>query len=122
MESGEITNSQLSSQLPQPTTIDGTSYASPRLHHWAGLNSGWALGPLGRGRWLQVDLLTLHTITGVTVQAGRDHQYSLWMDLYRLLYTVPDDQAINGTMGVTRESWQIYRNLDGTIMVSPPPR
>ncbi|XP_071809338.1 uncharacterized protein [Asterias amurensis] len=113
MESGQITDSQLSSEKPQPTPIDGTSYASPRLHQWVGLNSGWVLGSLGRGQWIQIDLLTLHTVTGVTVQAGRDHQYLLWMEEFRLLYVVPPQ----GTRKNPRQQWRIYKNNHGTDMI-----
>ncbi len=130
MESGQITDSQLSSEKPEPPTFEGTTNATPRLHQWEGLSSGWVLGSLGRGNWIQIDLLTLHTVTGVTVQAGRYHQYSLWMDLFRLLYAVPPrSRTVHETGNVaTRRPWQIYRRLDGNEMVSgilfllPPPR
>ncbi|XP_022083856.1 neuropilin-2-like [Acanthaster planci] len=72
METGRIADHQLSTQRNRSEAGQAAT-ATPRLHQWVGLSSGWILGENGGGDWLQIDLLTLHTVSGVMVQAGRDH-------------------------------------------------
>ena len=59
-----------------------------------------------------MDLLDLHTVTGLITQGGYnaflgDQEVFYWPDSYRVLYTSRRDDSL----------WRKYYNLDGDVMV-----
>ncbi|XP_038067180.1 uncharacterized protein LOC119737135 [Patiria miniata] len=110
MESGAITRSQLSTS--------SNFYYRParygRLHYeivvppYAGRYCCW--GPrheLGLAEWLQADLGTLHTITGVITQgAGNPWRY-YWVEEYKIQWLSPHEEG----------AFRTYRDLQGDDMI-----
>ncbi|XP_033112622.1 uncharacterized protein LOC117113409, partial [Anneissia japonica] len=108
IESGEVADAQM-------TASSNYYYLPPshaRLHYetWTGSQSNrfrscWEPRYQEPNQWLQVDLLELHTITGVVTQgSGDDHDLS-WIYRYTVQYLSRYKPDV----------WNYYRTLDGAI-------
>ncbi|XP_072045176.1 uncharacterized protein [Amphiura filiformis] len=97
MESGAITDDQLSG-----TSYYGSlDYSKGRLHHPA----CWEASHVLDEEWIQIDLISMHTITGLITQ-GRGKPGAgvfYWVKTYAVLY---QSRFQHG-------DWRTYRNLDG---------
>ncbi|XP_071956870.1 uncharacterized protein [Antedon mediterranea] len=108
LESGEISDAQISASSYY--TYLPPSQARLHLETWTGsaknqLRSCWEPRIQETNQWLQVDLLELHTVTGIITQgSGDDHDLS-WLYLYTLQYLSRYESDI----------WKDYLTLDGAI-------
>ena len=93
MESGDITNDQISA-----TSHYSDLYATKGRLHQLGC---WEASHVRDVEWIQVDLIDLHTITGLITQGRGTKTY--WVKTYLVSY---ESRFHDGV-------WQIYRNLDG---------
>lgn len=112
MESGEITDQQLSTSSEYNSRH---SVLSGRLNvkYEAG---AWCAGTHDDNQWLQVDLLSRHRITGVATQ-GRAGNHGQWVTKYRLQYS---DNGVNFQYyrehGQTTQKVRLGRVIDNFLL------
>ena len=103
MESKAIKDNQISATTYYYNQYESNHPTSGRLHH----SGCWMSAHVLSEEWLQVDLLTLHTITGLITQ-GRGKSFS---EFFVKTY------ALSFESRYSRGSWRTYRDVDGTEKV-----
>ena len=85
MESGAISDGQISASS-QYSPNHAASRGRLNLKVDGSKQGAWAVAKGDANPWLQIDLLSQHTVTGVATQ-GRDGLYQQWVTEYKLQYS-----------------------------------
>ena len=78
---------------------------------------GWATGTNDRFQWLQVDLGSYTSVTGVATQGGSDDPHDNWVTKYELQYS--DDGVVLYIYKGANNSTQVYQCTRNTGLAKP---
>lgn len=116
MESGAITDEQLKAS----SSFDNCEPDRGRLH-LKDANSpkqgAWSSNTVDENQWLQINLLEVHTVTGVATQ-GRNGRNDMWVKTYQLQYR-NDGGSFQYYREASGNTDKVRHNLHNSLIKSP---